>query len=318
VEGFNARFSKLSPLSDLLRQRGPWRIGGFSQTGGDRQLARRRKCYSQTYNQVMHWLETFVYLTGVYPLAVAWWAQRRGTLLHALSWATGAWLAWGLLIGWTEASPPAAAQYFAICLTACAGIAVLGARRPIVGAWNFVLLGLLAVLLLPLVEHATLDTPLLDPLRLAFIAGTVLVGVLNYLPTRLALPALLIGLQTAGELFARLPASVDMSWDQAQTHLRAWTWPAALWIAWGIMRQRRRDLSAFDRTWLDFRDGYGLMWGQRVREQFNLACKNNGWPVVLRWSGLRRTQHAEPLDTEKQTAIVELLQSILRRFGEAR
>jgi hypothetical protein len=39
-------------------------------------------------------------------------------------------------------------RYLALCLTGCVGVAVLGARRPGVGAWDFVLLGLLAVLLL--------------------------------------------------------------------------------------------------------------------------------------------------------------------------
>jgi hypothetical protein len=264
----------------------------------------------------MHWIEVFVYLTGVYPLAIAWWSSRRSTLVHALSWTTAAWLGWSLLVCSSDIWHAAAARYFAICLTACAGIAVLGARRPIVGPWNFVLLGLLAVLLLPLVEHATLETPLLDPLRLAFLAGTLFVGVLNYLPTRLALPVLLVGFEAAGELLALLQAGVDMEWDLLQVHVRAWVWPAALWIAWGIMRQRPGAPTGLDRFWLDFRDSYGLMWGQRVREQFNQACKNNDWPVVLRWSGLRRTQRDQAMPAEQQTAIVELLQGILRRFGE--
>ena len=46
----------------------------------------------------------------------------------------------------------AALGYTALSLTGCAGVAVLGARRPGVGPWNFVLLGLLAVMLLPLAE----------------------------------------------------------------------------------------------------------------------------------------------------------------------
>src|SRR5882672_3580671 len=98
----------------------------------------------------MAWLEALVFLTGGIPLAWAWQANRRNTLIHALNWAVAAWVAWGGLIVVSEGPGAATARYLTLCLTSCAGIAVLGARRPIAGAWNFVLLGLLAVLLLPL------------------------------------------------------------------------------------------------------------------------------------------------------------------------
>ena len=42
-----------------------------------------------------------------------------------------------------------------------------------------------------------------------------------------------------------------------------------------------------DELWLDFRDRFGLFWGQRVREQFNRSAVNAGWPVYLAWRGLR-------------------------------
>src|ERR1700756_5554100 len=88
-------------------------------------------------------------LSGFYPLYRAWRGAAGTTLRHSVVWA---FLAWG---GWCAAalldgSP--ALGYLALCLTACAGVAVLGARRPGVGAWDFVVLGLLAVLLLPLAE----------------------------------------------------------------------------------------------------------------------------------------------------------------------
>src|SRR5580704_14943166 len=99
----------------------------------------------------MNWIGCLIYLTSVYPLALAWWSNRRTTLVHALSWALAAWTCWcGLFLQ----EGREAGRYLALCLTGCAGIAVLGARRPIVGAWNFVLVGLLAVLLLPLGEQA--------------------------------------------------------------------------------------------------------------------------------------------------------------------
>src|SRR5205085_1522448 len=133
-----------------------------------------------------------ILLTAAYPLARAWLRHRRTSLAHALAWAAFAWLAWlGVLsavaFGGGEA---VTGRYLALCLTGCAGVAVLGARRPGVAAWNFVVLGLLVVLLLPLAEgfgRLHLSWP-----RLLFLAGTLAVGFLNYLPTRLGPAALLM------------------------------------------------------------------------------------------------------------------------------
>src|SRR5581483_7328575 len=77
-------------------------------------------------------------------------------------------------------------RYLALSLTGCAGIAVLGARRPQVVAWNFVVLGLLGVMLLPVLERSVIGASSLDWVRMVFLGGTLLVGVLNYLPTRAA------------------------------------------------------------------------------------------------------------------------------------
>jgi hypothetical protein len=233
-----------------------------------------------------------------------------------LSWALAAWLSWGGLILATGSEGAEAGRYLALCLTGCAGIAVLGARRPIVGAWNLVLVGLLAVLLLPLAEHAVLGTPLLDPLRLLFIAGTLAVGVLNYLPTSLAGPVVLVGLAAAAEMLVLLEIDADPAWQAGMGQVSSWLVPLALWLGWLTMRRRGRQQAEFDREWLKFRDRFGLLWGQRVRDQFNQVARNADWPVILRWSGLRRTSRARPLPLELQTAIVDALRALLKRFEE--
>ena len=83
----------------------------------------------------MRWIEIAVFLSGGIPLAWSWRANRHTTLVHALNWAVAAWLAWaGLALTPEEQGAGATtARYLALCLTGCAGIAVLGARRPIVG-----------------------------------------------------------------------------------------------------------------------------------------------------------------------------------------
>jgi hypothetical protein len=73
-------------------------------------------------------------------------------------------------------------------------------------------------------------------------------------------------------------------------------------------------LGAADRLWLDFRDAWGLLWGQRVREQFNRAADNAGWPVTLTWGGLRGISGEPGVAEEK---LLETLRAIVQRFVAA-
>ena len=57
---------------------------------------------------------------------------------HALIWAVAAWAAW-----MTAALVDGTSTWVALALTASAGAAVLGARRPGVVPWNFVVAALL-------------------------------------------------------------------------------------------------------------------------------------------------------------------------------
>src|SRR4051794_17756783 len=89
-----------------------------------------------------------VFISSAGPLIFAVWSNRMTALFHTLLWVIAAWLAWLISAGTQLPS----ANYCALALTGCAGVAVFGARRPGVSAWNFVVLGLLVVLLLPLSE----------------------------------------------------------------------------------------------------------------------------------------------------------------------
>jgi hypothetical protein len=138
-------------------------------------------------------------LAGAVPLALAWSATRGRTLRGPLAWASAAWAAWLMVLGKealgcdvTDRTGP----YLALALTGCAGVAVLGARRP--GAW------------------------------------------------------------------------------------------------------------------LAFRDGYGFLWAQHQREQFNRAALHAGYAVELGWIGLRRRPNTEP---PSRAALCDLLQATLKRFG---
>jgi hypothetical protein len=261
-------------------------------------------------------LYAILLLAGLWPLVKAWRANRTTSLFHAIHWGLAAWLAWcwALLVGepdWAGLEP---ARYIALSLTACAGVAVLGARRPQVVAWNFVVVGLLAVMLLPLAEGLVLGTDPIDPLRIFFVSATLGVGVLNYLPTRYAPAAFLLGLAGAGELLAlfapeRLPGRGELPF----IHLLLLAVP---WVGWACRRGPRSARSEFDTLWLDFRDRLGLLWGQRVREQFNAAAANAGWPVRLYWQGLLRHGRGEVIAPDAQEQITQTLRAVLRRFQD--
>ena len=193
-------------------------------------------------------------------------------------------------------------------------MAVLGARRPHVVAWNFVVLGLLAVTLLPMVESLFIGTHHVDPLRLCFLSATLAVGVLNYLPTRSAPAVLLLAVALTGELVSLFaPAVLPGRGELPLFHLLVMLAP---WATWGCWRGTRTARSEFDRLWLDFRDRWGLFWAQRVREQFNRAAGHACWPLYLGWSGLHRTAPTAIVAAD-QAAMLETLRKALQRFMES-
>jgi hypothetical protein len=249
-----------------------------------------------------------LFLTGFYPLVEACRANRDTTLRQAVLWALVAWAAW-VGAAWAGALGPGPdaglVRYVALCLSGCAGVAVLGARRPGVGAWNFVVVGLLAVLLRPLAEglgELRLGLP-----HLAFLAATLAVGLLNYLPTRLGPAAVLFGAGCGVEV-ARLAGVVPgESVELAGRCLLA----TAPWSGWLACR-RPGPATEFDALWRAYRDRFGLVWGLRAREQFNRAAANAGWAVCLHWGGLRPARQGVPEDPGPALAA---LRAILKRFG---
>lgn len=253
----------------------------------------------------MHTVCGLVLLSGLCAWWRAWRANRRTALRHALLWALAAWAAWLPVVA---IGTPAGTltRYLALSLTGCAGVAVLGARRPGVGAWDFVVAGLLAVLLLPVAEG--FGELRLQPAHLLFLAATLAVPLLNYLPTRFAPAVLLFGAACGIELAAL-----------ARTELPGWLADAggvaaalSPWVALAVSRRAKTPLSEPDRLWLEFRDRFGGLWGLRQQDQFNRAAANAGWPVALSWTGLRRSEGGNP---PEEAELLEMLRAVLKRFG---
>jgi hypothetical protein len=255
----------------------------------------------------MHTVCGLVLLSGLYPWWRAWRANQETTLRPALLWGLAGWAAW-LGVVTTAGLDGRLIRYLALSLTGCAGVAVLGARRPGVGAWNFVVAGLLAVLLLPVVQG--FGQPRLQPAHLLFLAATLAVTLLNYLPTRFA-PAVLVFATACGVELA-LAGGVELpGWMQEAARVLAALSP---WVAFAATRRSYTGLSELDQTWLGFRDRFGGVWGLRQQEQFNRAAANVGWAVVLAWDGLQSNNTG----TRPEAAeLLALLRAVLKRFGPA-
>lgn len=263
----------------------------------------------------MRILFSFLIVAGLYPLLRAWRAQRQSSLAHAVVWAGAAWLGWGVAL---VAGAPGNFgldpwRYFALSLTGAAGVAVLGARRPRLAAWDMVVVGLLAVMMLPLGEGLFLGTPTIDSLRLFFLCGTLTVGILNYAPTALALPALLLGAVCLGECAVLFSADLLIAPGALNVlHLSLLVVP---WLGLATWQRKQTD-NLVDRLWLDFRDRFGLFWGQRVREQYNRGASHAGLPGYLSWHGWEQGGDMPPTQDQWQ-AMEARLAALFKRFGKA-
>jgi hypothetical protein len=250
----------------------------------------------------MAWIWLVAHLTGAYPLLRCWRANRATSLAHAVVWVNVAWFAWGLVWLYRAIWPDEefiVLAYLALCFTSCAAMAVLGARRPGMGAWNFVVAALFAILLLPLAEGWG-----------EFVLATLLVIPFNYTLTRLGGAALAVFVG-CGILMAAPFGHLGSS--QGEERLAVEIGQALIvlspWFALMQMARLPKSLSSFDRIWFDFRDRFGMIWALRVREQFNRAAANTGWPVRLSWSGSKN------MSEEVSLPAVRALQALLKRFG---
>ncbi len=253
-------------------------------------------------------------VTDLYPLWCMRRAQAHSTMIHAVHWAIFAWVGWlatvtvSLLAG--EKAEHLAA-YVSLCLVGCAGVAVLGARRPGMAAWSFVVLGLLAVQMLPIAVG--LDLLRTSPLLIAFLSMTLIIAVGNYLPTRLTPAALLAAMAlTPDWLWLVGPAKWS---EELVITARAARGVIGLvpWLAYYCVSKVQDGACPLDARWRHFRDSYGFVWAQRLRDQFNRSAVNAGWRIRLLWTGIR-DDSGQPISGADRDEVMQTLQSLLRRF----
>jgi hypothetical protein len=251
---------------------------------------------------------------------------RETTLMPAWWWAVIATVVLSgveVLLSWSAGlarEGGSAVRFLAAGLTFCPMMAVLGARRPQHGAWQFIVISLWCILALPAVENLALQRGQaleIGGVRTAFVAGLIGMGALNWLPTRFWATAMLVG---AGQMLlylAYFPAFDSVAIPR-RMELAAGCFLLGALTAVFVSRLPAAQ-TPLDRIWRDYRDWFGAMWGLRVRERVNAAAASYGWPVRLQWSGFR-SAGGEPLPSVNalppamRDSFQVMLDNLLRRF----
>lgn len=256
-------------------------------------------------------------------MAVQGYFRLRATTLGApCLWAAVSGIAlaaWALLSTSLEGIAHLATQFALAATTFCPLMAVLGAKRPQDRGWQWVVLSLWVVLVWPAAQAVLLPSGVRLELFIAwrlFLWGLIVLGLLNYLPTRHWRAAVLVAVgqvlllrehlglgqppASPWPLLVSIGALVSAAWDVELSALKR-PQPSSSATALQELTQR----------WLSFRDSFGAFWALRVLGRINQLLDQQHWPLELTWSGFAAQQ--EPT-AEQLATLTQSLDSMLRRF----
>lgn len=240
------------------------------------------------------------------------WAMLSAVLMLLAAWFVGE-------SSLVENSLHRSAIWYGVgCTTFCPLMAVMGAKRPQNHGWLWVVITLWLILIWPALQALALPVgPRLELFAAwkLFLVALVGLGLLNYLPTRHWLSAMLA---VTGQWFLLS----DYLGFESST-------PWRLSIAMGcflvaallvLLRQSRpandRSLDALTERWLRFRNAFGAFWGLRIQQRVNETARLRNWPVYLTWLGfeiIADRNSRQPTESEF-AEIKQSLDTLLRRF----
>ncbi|MFO0914486.1 MAG: hypothetical protein U0795_16120 [Pirellulales bacterium] len=252
-------------------------------------------------------------------------APRRWALAAvAIVVAVDLWIAWMQPDGTTRS----AVRYAADTLLLTPFIALLGAKRPQDQGWQWIVVSLWGVLLVPLAQWLAFGqgTFRLHLTWQVFMAILVLAQLANFSGTSQFSSAVVWSL---GQWVLLAPALHRLMPFESMTSQPGVAWgrplgmtllAGAAWWAGTLAGNWDRRGRSWDRAWLDFRDLYGAAWGLRVLERINQPAELAGWPVRLNWSrGFTETEGAagDPSRVDQPEWTHEIdraMRTVLRRF----
>jgi hypothetical protein len=256
-------------------------------------------------------------------------AARGTTLLAPLAWALVSLAA--LLVTATSLrtqkslAPADFEKWWLIAATStfCPLIALLGAKRPQDRSWQMIVVSFWGIIALPAIQSLVLHRSEALDLHLlwqSFFVVLILMGWLNYLGSPFGLAGFFVVIGQTLLFWRWLPfiGTYPFWWPEVGVIVIC----IAVMFAGGVASARKRLLenvgatTGCARVWLDFRDGYGLLWSrrvmQRVEEQANTSIQ---W---IDWYALRASEEKNPDNKEvivgSWTAAEPALRSLLRRF----
>lgn len=258
-------------------------------------------------------------------------AIQETTLTSTWWWSLAALVSWSAASLLQVGSP---LRFAAIAMSFCPAVALIGAKRPQHLAWNFVVVSLWAIVILPAAENLFLHPgrPVeMGDARGWFLWILILLAPINFVPTRHWPAAILLACGQIAALGPHLPLLRNDWVADWVTRLGLPGWfaasdlagmllaVAAMIAAWArrLTSSSARSCQAYDRLWLGFRDTFGLFWSLRVQERVNAAARQYGWPLELAWSGFRSTADGAPLaavDPAIEPVLRTTLRGLLRRF----
>ena len=242
-------------------------------------------------------------LTALAAAAGAW-LVRGSTAVPAAAWGVAAAAAMALEMGWRAAGglvDPAAAAALrlgAAALSVCPAMALLGAKRPQHGVWQFIVASLAVVLALPAVSAALVRPgtfPDVHMLGRFFLLVLLAVGWLNFVATRHGVAATLVAAGQGVLLRPFLPLPEWRTGDVAVDAVGCLLVAAGAVIA-AVQSARAagrpppggdHPLAArIDPPYLALRETLGAAWTLRIAERFDAIATARGWPCRLRFGGL--------------------------------
>jgi len=248
--------------------------------------------------------------------AVGGWLVRGSTAVPAALWAVAAAgsLAAELAVraagGLADPAASAAVRLVSLALAVCPVMALLGAKRPQHGVWQFIVGSLAFMLAMPAVS-ATLVRPGTMPdvhaLQRWFMPLLVGVGWMNFAATRhgpaaavvasgqmlLVRPFLPFVAETvSGGSITDVVGAVLMATGAVLAAVQSAAWPVVPRSAADGRRSRvdlptaGDPLAGIERPFLALRETLGAAWALRIAERFNAVAAERGWPCRLRFAGL--------------------------------
>jgi len=278
----------------------------------------------------LHWLTCGGALVTAAAAVAGGWLARGSTAVPAAAWAALAavMLAAEALAtatgGLVDPAARSAVRLVVAALAVCPTMALLGAKRPQHGVWQFIVATLACVLALPALSALLVRPGSLPDVHIIvrfFLPLLVIVGWMNFAATRHGLAAALVAggqlLLVAGFLPGvgqgePLGAKID---GAGAGLVAAGAVLAAVQSAlWPATRPRRQGLAAVtDPPLLAIRETLGAAWTLRIAERFNAVAGERGWPCRLGFSGLIVDPPAGRGDWEADA--VRCLRALLRRFA---